>query len=33
VTYKLFDKRDERLEVLLERQMELVAVLEVDGDC
>jgi hypothetical protein len=33
VTYKLLHERDERLEVLLEREMELVAVFEVDGDC
>jgi hypothetical protein len=33
VTYKLFNECDQRLEVLLEGQMELIAVLEVDWDC
>jgi hypothetical protein len=32
VTYELFNECDQRLEVLLEGQMELVAVLEVDWD-
>jgi hypothetical protein len=32
MTYQLFHKRDERLQVLFEREMELVAVFEVDGN-
>jgi hypothetical protein len=32
-TYQLFDQRDERLQVLLECEVELVALLEVDGNC
>jgi hypothetical protein len=31
-TYQLFDQRDERLQVLLECEVELVALLEVDGN-
>jgi len=33
VTHQLFDKGDEGLEIFLEREMELIAVLEVDRDC
>lgn len=32
MTYQLFDERDERLEVLLEREMELITIFEVDGN-
>jgi hypothetical protein len=32
MTYQLFYKRDERLQVLFEREMEFVAVFEVDRD-
>jgi hypothetical protein len=31
--YEFFDKRDERVEVLLDGEVELVAVLEVHRDC
>ena len=33
VSYQLFYERDERLQVLFEREVKLIAVLEVDGDC
>jgi hypothetical protein len=33
LTYQLFDQRDERLQVLFQCEVELVALLEVDGDC
>ena len=33
MTHQLFDECDEGLEVLLEREVELIAVLEVDRDC
>jgi hypothetical protein len=32
VTYQLFHKRDERLQIFFEREMELVTVFEVDGN-
>jgi len=32
-TNQLFDKRHERMEVLFEREVELIAVLEVHGNC
>jgi hypothetical protein len=31
--YQFLDERDERLEVLFEREVELVALLEIDRDC
>jgi hypothetical protein len=31
--YQLLDKRDERLQVLLEREVELISLLQVDRDC
>jgi hypothetical protein len=31
--YQFLDERDEGLEVLFEREVELVAILEVDRDC
>lgn len=33
VAYKFFNKCDERLEVLLKRQVELIPIFEVDWDC
>jgi hypothetical protein len=32
-SYQLLDERDERLQVLLDCEVELVAVLQIDGDC
>jgi hypothetical protein len=32
MTYQLFHKRDERLQILFERKMKLIAVFEVDRD-
>jgi hypothetical protein len=32
MTYQLFHERDERLQILFEREMELIAVFEVDRD-
>jgi hypothetical protein len=33
VPYQLFNERDERLQILFDGEVELVAVLEVDRDC
>jgi hypothetical protein len=33
VTYQLFNERDERLQILFNGKVELVAVLEVDRNC
>ena len=32
-SYQLFDKRNEGLEILFEREMEFVSILEVDRNC
>jgi hypothetical protein len=32
LAYQLFDERDKGLQILLERQMELITVLEIDGN-